>query len=41
MVWAAERATVNQIVQIGAEASGAMGTPVSAQKILQELDIHP
>jgi len=41
MTWTSERATVNQIVQIGPEASGAMGTPVAAGKIIQELDIKP
>jgi len=35
MVWTAERTTVNQKVQIGAEATTALGTAVAASKLLE------
>src|SRR5579875_1934651 len=35
MTYTQERASVNQIVQIGAESLSALGTPVSAGKLLQ------
>lgn len=34
MTWVAERQTVNQRVQIGAESTSALGTPVAASKLL-------
>ena len=38
MVWTAERTTINQIVNIGAEATTALGTNVSAGKRLECFD---
>src|SRR5579875_1885105 len=35
MAWQAELTTVNQRMQIGAEATTALGTPVAASKLLQ------
>jgi hypothetical protein len=39
MAWTAERTTINQKIQVGAEATTALGTGVSAGKILQAFDI--
>lgn len=39
MTWTAERSTVNQRVQIGAEATTALGTPVAAGKLLECFDL--
>ncbi|SRR5579885_445901 len=36
--WQAERSTVNQRVQIGAESTSALGTPVAASKLLECFD---
>src|SRR5690348_15794286 len=38
MTWAAERTTINQRVQIGPEATTALGTPVAAGKLLECFD---
>jgi hypothetical protein len=38
MTWTQERSTVNQRVQIGAESTSALGTPVAASKLLQCFD---
>jgi hypothetical protein len=38
MAWTAERTTVNQKIQIGAEATTALGTAVAANKLLQNYD---
>lgn len=38
MVWTAERTSVNQRAQIGAEATTALGTPVAATKLLECYD---
>ena len=38
MAWTAERTTINQRVQVGAEATTALGTSVAASKILQCFD---
>lgn len=38
MAWQAERQTVNQRVQIGAESTSALGTPVAASKLLTCFD---
>ena len=35
MTWTAERTTVNQRVQLGAESTSALGTPVAASKLLE------
>jgi hypothetical protein len=35
MPWTAERSTINQKVQIGAESTSALGTPVAAGKLLE------
>jgi hypothetical protein len=37
MAWTQERATVNQVVQFGAESTTALGTSVPANKIIQAL----
>lgn len=38
MTWTPERASINQRVQIGAESTSALGTPVAASKLLQCFD---
>jgi hypothetical protein len=38
MAWTAERSTVNQKVQIGAESNTALGTNVAAGKLLESFD---
>ena len=38
MTWQAERTSVNQKIQIGAEATTALGTPVAAGKLLECFD---
>lgn len=38
MTWTAERTTVNQRIQIGPEATTALGTPVAAGKLLECFD---
>src|SRR5579885_2174902 len=38
MTWTAERQTVNQRAQIGAESNSALGTPVAATKLLECFD---
>jgi len=38
MTWTAERTTVNQRVQVGAESTSALGTPVAASKLLECFD---
>ena len=38
MAWQAERTTINQRVQIGPEATTALGTPVAASKLLECFD---
>lgn len=38
MTWQAERTTINQRVQIGPEATTALGTPVAAGKLLECFD---
>lgn len=38
MTWTAERTTINQKAQIGAEATTALGTPVAASKLLECFD---
>ncbi len=38
MAWTAERTTVNQKIQIGAESTSALGTSVAANKLLQNYD---
>ena len=40
MTWTQERSTVNQHVQIGAESTSALGTSVSAGKLLQCFDFQ-
>jgi hypothetical protein len=40
MTWTAERTTVNQKVQIGAELTTALGTAVAASKLLQCFDFQ-
>lgn len=35
MTWTAERSSVNQRIQIGAESNTALGTPVAANKLLE------